>query len=339
MQKQIVFTKKNTAEFLDVPLPELTEHSVCVRTAVSTVSCGTERANIIGDPNVNGAGSVDMSKYFPRTLGYSSAGTVERVGSLVTNVKPGDRVVVYWGKHTQYNVVNDSQAVKIEDDNISFEEAAISFIATFPMAAVRKVRIEAGEAAIVMGLGILGQLAVQLARAQGAAPVIAADPVKDRRETALKFGADYAVDPFEKNFAEKVKEYSHGGVNAAIEVTGRGEGLDEVLDCMARFGRVALLGCTRDSNFNIDYYHKVHFPGIQLIGAHTLARPEYESYPGYFTHEDDIRAVLRLASFGRIDLKNIICETHSPAECGEVYTRLVNDKSFPAVVQFDWRRV
>ncbi len=339
MQKQIVFTKKDTAEFIDVPLPEMTERQVSVKTVVSTVSCGTERANITGDPNVNGGGTIDMNSYFPRTLGYSSAGIVERIGSLVTNVKPGDRVVVYWGKHTQYNIVNDSQIVKIEDDNISFEEAAISFIATFPMAAVRKVRIEAGEAAIVMGLGILGQLAVQLARVQGAVPVIAADPVKSRRDAALKFGADYAVDPFEKDFAEKVKELSHGGANAAIEVTGRGEGLDEVLDCMARFGRVALLGCTRDSNFNIDYYHKVHFPGIQLIGAHTFARPEHESHPGYFTHEDDIRAVLRLASFKRIDLKSIICETHSPKNCKEVYTRLVNDKNFPVVVQFDWRMI
>ena len=116
-------------------------------------------------------------------------------------------------------------------------------------------------------------------------------------------------------------------------------GLDGALDCMAKFGRVALLGCTRNKDFTIDYYKKVHFPGISLIGAHTLARPDVESHPGYFTHTDDIKALLKLLKYKRITLLDIIKETHSPTECGEVYNRLVNDKDFPIGVQFDWRNV
>lgn len=118
-----------------------------------------------------------------------------------------------------------------------------------------------------------------------------------------------------------------------------GAGLDETLDCMAKLGRVALLGCTRDKNFTIDYYRKVHGPGISLIGAHTAARPENESYPGYFTHEDDIKTALKLVAGGRMSLADMVEETHSPEECFEVYTRLVNDKNFPAAVQFDWRNI
>ena len=136
---------------------------------------------------------------------------------------------------------------------------------------------------------------------------------------------------------KKVKAVSGGGINVAIEVTGVGAGLDEALDCMAKFGRVALLGCTRSSDFTIDYYKKVHAPGITIIGAHTIARPEYESHPGWFTHRDDIKSVLRLLSGGRLDLESLVEETHSPTECGEVYKRLVFDKNFPIVVQFDWR--
>ena len=106
---------------------------------------------------------------------------------------------------------------------------------------------------------------------------------------------------------------------------------------MAKFGRVALLGCTRDKNFTIDYYRKVHGPGITLIGAHTLARPVTESYPGYFTHQDDIKAILKLIAGKRLDAEDMIKETHSPQDCPDVYTRLVHDKDFPVVVQFDWR--
>ena len=118
---------------------------------------------------------------------------------------------------------------------------------------------------MVMGLGILGQLAVKLARIAGACPVIACDPVKERREEALKNGADYAFDPFDKDFVSQVKQASGGGVQTAIEVTGVGAGLVETLDCMRRFGRVALLGCTRNSDFSIDYYNKVHTPRITLV--------------------------------------------------------------------------
>ena len=64
---------------------------------------------------------------------------------------------------------------------------------------------------MVMGLGILGLIAVQLAKAAGAVPVIAVDPVKERREKALTFGADYALDPMEDGFVDKVKELTGVG--------------------------------------------------------------------------------------------------------------------------------
>ena len=108
---------------------------------------------------------------------------------------------------------------------------------------------------------------------------------------------------------------------------------------MARYGRVALLGCTRDSDFTVDYYRKVHGPGITMIGAHTIARPTTESHPGWFTQKDDIKSIMRLCEYDRLNLKKIIFETHSPEECTEVYTRLVNDRNFPPVVQFDWSRL
>ncbi len=335
--KQIIFTEKNVAKLLDIEAAEVAPKFVMVETMVSTISCGTERANLTGDPNVNPNGASKVS--FPRASGYNSAGVVVKVGDEVESVKVGDRVVVYWGNHKNYNIVPEGNVVKIEDDSISFETGAMSFISTFPMAAIRKTRLEMGESAIVMGLGILGMIAVKLLRAAGAVPIIAADPNPKRREIALKNGADYAFDPLTENFAEEVKKVTGGGVNVAIEVTGVGAGFNEALDCMAKFGRVALLGCTRNSDFTVDYYRKIHAPGITVIGAHTNARPGVESHSGWFTHRDDIKAVLKMCSGGRLNLENLIEETHSPEECEEVYHRLAFDKNFPIVTQFDWRKL
>ena len=108
------------------------------------------------------------------------------------------------------------------------------------------------------------------------------------------------------------------------------------MDCMARFGRVALLGCTRKSDFTIDYYRKVHGPGITLIGAHTNARPTEESHFGWWTRWDDERALRALHESGRLEFSSMVSERHPISDYKTVYDRLAAEKTFP-VVQFDWR--
>lgn len=333
--KQIIFTAPGIAELVKNEIAAPGPGEVLVETVFSTISPGTERANLVGDPNISPTRrGANKPVTFPRTLGYSSSAIVREVGDGVTKCKPGDRVAVSWGKHSRYQLRKEIDIHPLPE-GISMRDAAMGLIATFPMGAIRKCRLEIGESAIVMGQGLLGQLAVQLLRAAGAVPVIAVDPVPAKREMALTLGADYALDPFAPDFAETVRALTGGGVKVAIEVTGNGKALDQVLDCMARFGRVALLGCTRDSNFTIDYYRKVHFPGITMVGAHTMARPDHESSSGWWTTADDMQAVFALAVGGRIRLESTVEEIHSPADAPAVYARLAAEKSFP-VVQFDW---
>ena len=189
-----------------------------------------------------------------------------------------------------------------------------------------------------MGLGVLGLIAVKLLRAAGAAPIIACDPIEGKRRQAIDLGADYALNPFDPDFASKVKALTNGGANVAIEVTGKGQGLDSALDCMARFGRVALLGCTRSSDFTIDYYRKVHGPGVTLIGAHTQARPKSDSFEGWWSERDDALAIIRLIQHKRLTLSDLVEEVHSPVDAQEIFTRLANEPAFPTV-QFDWDRM
>lgn len=336
--RQIVFTKPNTAELLEKPLPELAPTQVAVKTMISSISCGTERALASGEPNVSIAVAEGIEVTFPRTSGYSSAGVVLAVGEAVKDLKAGDRVAMCWSCHSEINVMPRHNVYKI-DDSVDFASAALCHIGTFPLAAIRKTKLEVGESMMIMGLGVLGLWAVSLARIAGAVPVIAVDPVKERREKALSLGADYAFDPTEADFVKKVKEVTGGGVNTVVEVTGLGIGLDQSLDCMKRFGRIALLGCTRNKEFHIDYYRKVHGPGITMIGAHTDARPRHESSDGWFTAKDDTEAIIKLIARGRIAPDKMVDEVFSPTDCGEIYDRLCNGRDFPAVAQFDWTKI
>ena len=331
MTKEIVFTAVGVAEVLEKPVAELKPEQVQVRLMNSTISSGTERANLLGDPNLSVTGT---SPTFPVTKGYSCAGVITAVGEAVTDLAVGDRVAVSWSKHTQLLNIAAKHVRKLPDQ-VSFADGSLFHIATFPLAAIRKCGLELGESAVVMGQGILGLVAIPLLKAAGAAPIIAVDPVAEKREKALSVGADYALDPFAPDFAQQVKALTGGGAQVGIEVTGVGAGLDGILDCMARFGRVALLGCTRNKEFTIDYYKKVHGPGITLIGAHTLARPKQESHGGWWTEADDVQALIRLTQLGRLKLSDLVDEVHSPAEAPQVFDRLAKESAFP-IVQFDW---
>jgi 2-desacetyl-2-hydroxyethyl bacteriochlorophyllide A dehydrogenase len=331
----VVFPGINQAELVNVEMPEAGPGEVVVRTVISSVSSGTERALITGETNTNPYAAVVAEKpKFPRWPGYSAAGVIHAVGEGVTSVKPGDRVAIIDTAHRRFEATKEKNVFKIGDD-VSFNEAALWHIATFPLAAVRKCNLEMGESAIVMGLGVLGMMAVKLLRCGGATPIIAVDPVAEKREWALKNGADYALDPFDPEFAATAKNLTNGGAKVGIEVTGIGAGLNGILDCMAPFGRVALLGCTRRSDFTVDYYRKVHGPGITLVGAHTNARPKVESYHGMWTRWDDVKALRALHESGRLEFASMIAEVHPIEEAPAVYQRLATEKFFP-VVQHSW---
>ena len=325
--KTIVFTAPRTVELREMKTPELGKDLVRVKTEYTVVSGGTEKANLC------------FYKKFPAYPGYCGIGTVEEIGPEVRNVSVGDRVLVYHGRHAARNTVPEQNVTKVEDDGIPSEDAVFVIMASMGLGGVRKLAIEVGESAMVMGLGLLGLFAVGFCRLSGACPVIAVDPNPERRSLALKLGADEALDPGEPDFSERVKALTGGkGVNAVVEVTGISAALKQALSCTARIGRVALLGCTRVSDTCIDFYREVHLPGITLIGAHNFfPRPKSDSYPHNWTHQDDCKAILKLVSAGRISMHPILSRIVKPDDAARIYGELCNDPAFPVGTVFDWR--
>ena len=330
-KKQIIFTAVHTAELLEVENPSIKDDEVLTKMEYTVVSGGTERACIMGMENAGGM-------VFPKYLGYCGVGRVVEVGSAVTSVAVGDRVLVYHGDHSNYNIRKAQDITKVENDDISSLDAAFVIIASMGLGGVRKLEIELGESAMVMGLGLLGMFSVQFCRLSGAYPVIAADLNPARRELALKLGADYAFDPSAPDFVEQVKAVTGGkGVRATVEVTGVSAAMKQALECASWLGRISLLGCTRVSDCAVDYYQQVHRPGVKLIGAHNFVRPKVESYPHHWTHQDDCKAILDLLGAGRIQVAPIVSRVVSPTDAPEIYNQLCDDPKFPMGTVFDWR--
>jgi 2-desacetyl-2-hydroxyethyl bacteriochlorophyllide A dehydrogenase len=328
--KKIVFTAIHQAELLETDVRELRENEVLTEMEYTVVSGGTERACLMGMNNT--------SQKFPMSLGYCGVGRVVQIGKAVKSVAVGDRVLVYHGSHAQYNIRPEEDVTRVENHDIASPDAAFVIIASMGLGGVRKLEIELGESAMVMGLGLLGMFAVQFLARSGANPVIAADLNPERRALALRLGADYALNPADADFSEQVMRITKGkGVNACVEVTGVSAAMSQALACASYMGRISLLGCTRVSDASVDYYQQVHKPGVKLIGAHNFVRPKVESYPHHWTHHDDCRAILGLLSAKKIGILPMVSRVVKPEDAPEIYRELCENKEFPMGTVFDWR--
>ena len=122
-----------------------------------------------------------------------------------------------------------------------------------------------------------------------------------------------------------------------VEVTGNPEALNEALDFTAPYGRITLTGCSRTPTHEIDFYHKVHRPGISIIGAHNMARPLHDNRPGYWTMREDMALLLRLFSAGRIRTESLVDKVASPADAPLIFERIARGDPELLGVIFDWK--
>jgi predicted dehydrogenase/threonine dehydrogenase-like Zn-dependent dehydrogenase len=240
-----VFQDARSAEITveDVPAPKLLAGCVLVRTAASLVSAGTERASsefasknllqkarmrpdlvrevlskISRDGFAATVCAVRSRLDQPGALGYSSAGTVIAVGEGVTDFNPGDRVACAGAGHAvhaEFACVPRLLAARIPSEAVKFEEAAFTTLGAVALHGVRNADVKLGDVVAVIGLGLLGQLTVQILKAAGCC-VLGMDISPVRAQLALRSGAD-AVDTSASGFQNLCLQYSgRHGVDAVL---------------------------------------------------------------------------------------------------------------------------
>ncbi|HCC33692.1 MAG TPA: alcohol dehydrogenase [Clostridiales bacterium] len=147
-----------------------------------------------------------------------------------------------------------------------------------------------GEACLVLGVGPMGILSVVLARAMGAAPVLAADPLADRRSRAREFGADQAIDPAAEDFPERVRALTGGqGADVAIVTAPVADAQRQAILAAAVGGRVNLFaGLSGPGELNHFPSNLVHYRGLQVLGTTGAGAAE-------------LRAVVSMMAAGRLE--------------------------------------
>ncbi|MGW2566119.1 bi-domain-containing oxidoreductase [Streptomyces sp. NPDC001537] len=357
--KQVVQNyKSGELAVLDVPVPGCKPGGVLVRSAYSLISTGTEMmkvseagmsmlgkarsrpdqvAKVMQSVATNGVPATyrkvmgKLDSYTP--LGYSLCGVVEQVGAGIDDVKVGDLVACAGNEHAlhaELNWVPKNLYVPVPD-GLAPQHAAFGTVGSIAMQGVRQGEPQLGEVALVIGLGLIGQLVVQLLAASGVR-VVGADPDPARCELAERLGAAACGDPASTAVENAVAELTDGhGVDQVYLAAGGGSNQPvELAAKLARDrGRVVDIGkCRLDLPWNA-YYEKeldVRFSRSYGPGRYD---PEYEldgrDYPiGYvrWTERRNLACFLDLAARGKIDVEPLISHVADFDDAVETYQRL-----------------
>ena len=331
--KAVVLHRPTSLSVEDYPQPRPGPGEVLVRVAYSGV-CGTDLKIYRGDIPVT----------YPLVMGH------EMVGEVVegdTSLPPGTPVIVdpvlYCGRcyhcrvgqtHLCPNgvllgrdrdggfaeyVVAPSANVHPLPAGVDMRAAPLIQVLTTCLHAQRLVEIFPGEAVVVLGLGVTGQLHVQLAKARGARPVVGVTRSPWKRELAQHLGADITAGPDEAK--ETVLEVTDGrGADVVIESVGKPATVAQAVDLVRVGGRVLLFGILTTQELRLPFY-QLYYKEIDLVSARAAKPEDYQTGIALVRHEvvrlepllsrvlpltDLERAIQRLAGDGGQDLKIVL---------------------------------
>lgn len=271
-------------------------------------------------------------------LGYSLAGEVVAVGSGAGEFHIGQRVACAgagYANHAEINFVPRNLAAAVPD-NVSLKHAAFATVGAIALHGYRQSGMQLGETACVIGLGLIGQLLVQLLRSAGM-KVIGTDIVEERCRMAETLGAKAAASPAGPDLDTLVSRLTAGmGVDCVfVAAGGASNAPTELAVRIARDrARIVDIGKTRlDLPWN-EYYMKeleVRFSRSYGPGRYD---PDYEErgidYPiGYvrWTEKRNLAAFLDLVAAGQVQLEPLISQVRPFAEAEAVYRELAEDGS------------
>ncbi|WFN35015.1 bi-domain-containing oxidoreductase [Methanogenium sp. S4BF] len=339
----------------DVPVPSL-KKGVVVKNHFSLISAGTESSllsladksklgkarerpdlaqKVINKAKTDGVLSAYQQAVSrlakPEALGYSCAGIV--TDSNVSEFSVGDRVACAgagYASHAEYVSIPKNLTIKVPD-NVSLEDAAFTTVGSIAMQGIRNAEVTVGERVVVIGLGLVGLLSVQIAKAAGCR-VFGIDVDPKKIALSLELGADIAsnYDGLEERMAsfspfgaDKVIITAATSSNGPIEVAG---------DLVREKGRVVAVGAVGLNIPRDKYYEKeAEFVISKSYGPGRYDRSYEEKGIDYpiivrWTEKRNMDSFLELISEGKINLQKIVTHEFTIEEATDAYDLITSRK-------------
>jgi 2-desacetyl-2-hydroxyethyl bacteriochlorophyllide A dehydrogenase len=311
-----------------------------VRGEFSIISAGTELANFthLADEAPTVAGQPRWPGPFPRYPGYGHLGTVLAVGPDCEGIAPGDRLLTF-SNHGTPVVANVRRFALPVPSEIDGRLAVFTRMAGVAITALRASSVAAGDQVVVIGLGLVGNLAAQLMRLAGA-DVLGVDLSPRRLEIAQRCGIERVVNPNAEDLAAAVSDWTGGrGARITVEAIGRSELIAQAVELTRRHGEVILLGSPR-ARVTMDVtpmLSRIHHLGIHLIGALEWTFPLGPTERAHFSIRENYEQILHWIAAGRLAVEPLLSHVLSPRQCQEAYDGLRTRPDDYLGVVFDWR--
>ena len=319
---------------------DLAADEVRIRTLFSGVSAGTELSQYRGtNPFMKRRWEPESRLFveahepgwpYPvRNLGYEEVGEVTEVGSSVKDLRPGQRIFGTWGHRTEHVATRDYARERLMPSGADPRIGIFSHIAAVALNGVHDAAIRIGDLVVVFGLGVPGQIVAQAARAAGAT-VVGVDPVKPRRDMALRLGAARVLDPTHTSIAETIKSETSGrGADVCIEVSGASAALAEAIRTVAYCSRVVAMGFFQGEARGLMLGEEFHHNRVELICSQISGVS-----PGASHRWSKLRlwqTAVRLQHEGRLNLLPLITHAVSFHDAAALFARL--DAGEPHLLQ------
>ena len=194
-----------------------------------------------------------------------------------------------------------------------------------------------GEAVVVYGLGIIGQYVCQLARLDGARPVIGVDLAPLRRGFAENLGGcDLVLDGAADDIPQQVEAATRGRMaDCVFEVTGVADLIPREMDLLHKMGRIVILSSPRGKT-SFDFHDYCNAPSLTIIGAHNGSHPQVETYYNQWTPHRNTELLFDLIAAGEVRVGELITHRYPWREAPAAYQMLMEDRSQAGAVILDW---
>lgn len=332
---RVVFPEpfKVQIEEFEVYEPGLGE--VLVESEFTLISTGTELTALTGDFPKPSAWSNYIR--YPFIPGYTCIGRIVDTGSGVAGFRIGDRVAATT-PHAKHSIAKADSLVKVPE-RVKPEYACLHTIAAGVMNSVRLAHVSLGDAVVVVGLGLLGQMAVLFSRLCGAYPVIAVDLSDRRLELAKRSGATATIKfvSYEDLESEVKRLTGDRMADIVFEVTGNPDVIPWAIKLAKKpLGRFIVLSSPRGSTI-IDFHDEVNSPSRIIIGTHFGSQPLYETPYNPWTRRRNTELFFNLLEAGMIDVSHFITHTYPWRRVSDAYRMLLEDRTQALGVLLDFR--
>jgi len=331
MPKELLCVGPERFEWGQYDEPALSGGQVRVRSEFGAAKHGTEIAIFKGYQKPRGrldpvtktfTHEEDTGPFRPFPVGNMTVGPVVEVGPEVAGVAEGDRVLFYGGFRPTH-VAEAARCWKVPAD-LPWQSAVCLDPADFAMGAVRDGHVRVGDAVAFLGLGAIGLMGVQIAKAAGAYPVIASDPLPARRAAAVKVGADLALDPAACDVGLEIKKATaNRGADVVIEYSGNVHAMQAALRGVAYGGTVVAGAYPPPYPAGLNFGAEAHVNIPQIVFSRSCSEPGRD-HPRW-TDQRVFEVCLRMLIDGTLRGQEVVAPVVPFADAAEHYPKIVTE--------------